>query len=95
MKLPAVYVMANRYRGTIYTGVTSNLPSRVSQHRLGLIDGFTKKYALTSLVYFEPFATMELAIRREKQLKEWKREWKLALAEQTNPCWNDLFESLI
>ena len=92
---PAVYIMANRYRGTIYIGVTSNIVGRVSQHRLGLVDGFTKKYRLKLLVFHESHATMETAISREKQLKGWKRSWKLALIERNNPDWNDLFESVV
>jgi putative endonuclease len=95
MKRPAVYIMANRYRGTIYTGVTSDPIGRVSQHRLGLVDGFTKKYGLKSLVFHEPHSAMECAITREKQLKEWKRSWKIAVIERTNPDWGDLFESLL
>jgi putative endonuclease len=95
MKLPAVYMVANRYRGTIYTGVTSDLIRRVSQHRLGLVHGFTKRYQLRSLVFYEPHATMESAIMREKQLKDWKRDWKIALIERSNPHWRDLFESLM
>jgi len=74
--------MANRYRGTIYIGVTSDLLGRVSQHRLGLMEGFTKKYRLKLLVLYEPHATFESAIPREKQLKQWKRNWKLALIER-------------
>jgi putative endonuclease len=87
--------MANRYRGTMYVGVSSDLIGRVSQHRLGLVDGFTKSYELKLLVFWEPHAIMEYAIRREKQLKDWKRAWKIELIEKTNPDWKDLFESLI
>jgi putative endonuclease len=95
MKSPAVYIMANRYRGTIYTGVTSNLIARASQHRQGLVEGFTRKYRLHLLVLYEPHATMENAIVREKQVKNWKRAWKIALIEAANPDWRDLFECLI
>ena len=94
MKSPAIYIMANRYRGSMYVGVSSNLIGRVSQHRLGLVEGFTKKYGLKRLVFWEPHATMEYAIGREKQLKDWKRAWKIDLIERANPDWNDLFESL-
>ena len=95
MKSPAVYIMANRYRGTMYVGVSSDLIGRVSQHRLGVVEGFTKKYGLKLLVFWEPHATMEQAIMREKQVKDWKRTWKIGLIERVNPDWKDLFESLI
>jgi putative endonuclease len=95
MKSPALYIMANRYRGTIYTGVTSNLIARASQHRQGLVEGFTRKYRLHLLVFYEPHATMDNAIVREKQVKSWKRAWKIALIEAANPEWKDLFESLM
>ena len=95
MKSPAVYIMANRYRGTIYIGVTSNLVARASQHRQELVDGFTRKYRLHLLVFYEPHATMENAILREKQIKEWKRAWKIALIETSNPEWKDMFDSLL
>jgi putative endonuclease len=95
MKSPAVYIMANRYRGSMYVGVSSDLISRVSQHRMGVVEGFTKKYGLKLLVFWEPHATMEYAIRREKQLKDWKRAWKIALIERANPDWNDLFKALV
>jgi putative endonuclease len=95
MKSPAVYIMANRYRGTMYVGVSSDLIGRVSQHRLGVVEGFTKKYGLKLLVFWESHATMEQAIMREKQVKDWKRTWKIGLIERVNPDWKDLFESLI
>jgi putative endonuclease len=95
MKSPVVYIMANRYRGTIYTGVTSNLIARASQHRQGLVEGFTRKYRLHWLVFYEPHATMENAIVREKQIKSWRRAWKIALIETANPEWKDMFESLL
>jgi putative endonuclease len=95
MKSPAVYMMANRYRGTIYTGVTSNLIARASQHRLGLVEGFTRKYRLHLLVFYEPHAIMENAIIREEQIKTWKRSWKIVLIERANPEWKDLFESIV
>jgi putative endonuclease len=94
-KSPAVYIMANRYRGTIYIGVTSNLVARVSQHRQDVVDGFTRKYGLHLLVFYEPHATMENAILREKQIKDWKRAWKIALIETSNPEWRDMFDSLL
>lgn len=97
---PAVYVMASGFHGTIYTGVTSNLMQRIAQHRDGTLGGFTADYDCKRLVWFEMHATMESAIAREKQLKNWRREWKLALIEEANPAWRDLaeefgFESLI
>ncbi len=79
MKAPCVYLLANRYRGTLYVGVTSDLAQRVSQHRLGLVEGFTRKYGVKSLVWYEPQETMEAAIQREKNLKDWKRAWKIEL----------------
>ncbi len=87
---PCVYIMANRRNDTLYIGVTSDLPRRVWEHREGVADGFTKQYGLKTLVYFELHATMETAIIREKQIKEWKRVWKLRLIEEANPTWRDL-----
>ncbi|MDH7640734.1 GIY-YIG nuclease family protein [Sphingomonas oryzagri] len=94
MKQPAVYIMASRKSGTLYTGVTSNLPQRVWQHREGTADGFTKRYGCTLLVWFEPHATMESAILREKQIKAGSRAKKLALVETLNPDWRDLYADL-
>ncbi len=85
-----VYIMANRYRGTIYVGVTNNLPRRVWEHQQGLVDGFTKKYGCKTLVYYESYEWIQGAIRREKQIKAWKREWKFNHIEERNPDWNDL-----
>ncbi|MGD9739742.1 MAG: GIY-YIG nuclease family protein [Bauldia sp.] len=92
---PAVYIMSSRYNGTLYIGVTSNLPQRAYQHREGLVPGFTKKHGLTRLVYFEAHATMESAILREKQLKQWQRAWKCKLINEMNPTWRDLYDELI
>lgn len=89
-----VYIMASRRNGTIYIGVTSDLPKRVWQHREGVIEGFTKKYGCKMLVWFERHDDIEGAIRREKQMKEWKRSWKLREIEEMNPDWDDLFESI-
>jgi len=91
---PAIYIMTNRRNGTIYTGVTSNLPARVYQHKQGLQAGFTKKYECTQLVYYELHADMIAAIAREKQIKAGSRKKKLALIESINPGWLDLFETL-
>ena len=87
-----VYIMASRRNGTIYIGVTSDLAKRAWEHREGLIDGFTKKYGCKMLVWFEHHGTIEAAILREKQMKEWRRAWKLRRIEEMNPDWNDLFE---
>jgi putative endonuclease len=95
MKAPCVYLLASRYRGTLYVGVTSNLAQRISEHRLELADGFTKKYGVKALVWHEPQETMEAAIGREKNIKVWKRAWKIALIERSNPNWTDLFDTLM
>ena len=89
---PAVYIMASGFHGTLYVGVTSNLLQRVWQHRTGQLPGFTTQYQVKRLVWFEMHGDMEHAIQREKQLKNWQREWKLALIEETNPTWRDLAE---
>jgi putative endonuclease len=91
---PAVYIVANCRNGTLYIGVTSNLPGRISQHRTGSIPGFSKRYGCTILVWFEACDTMDQAIVREKQIKEWQRGWKLKLIEAENPEWEDLFATL-
>jgi putative endonuclease len=84
--------MASRRNGTIYIGVTSDLAKRVWEHREGLIEGFSKKYGCKGLVWFERHDTIEAAITRKKQMKEWRRAWKLRRIEEMNPDWNDLFE---
>ena len=91
MKHPAVYIMASKRNGTLYTGVTSNLGQRAWQHREGVGDGFTKRYKCKLLVWFEPADTMDVAIGREKQIKGGSRAKKLALIEGLNPMWQDLF----
>ena len=93
-RIPAVYIIASRRNGALYTGVTSDLPVRVYRHREGLIDGFTKKCGIKLLVWYEVHDEMEPAIVREKRIKEWKRAWKLDLIEQGNPRWRDLAEDL-
>ena len=90
-KHPTVYILASRRHGTLYIGVTSNLCSRVSDHKQGRIPGFTKKYGVKMLVWHESLGTMDDAIRREKQLKEWQRGWKIELIEKLNPTWRDLY----
>jgi len=90
-----VYILSNKQNGTLYTGVTSNLPQRIQQHRNNQFDGFCKKYNVKKLVYFEPHNTAESAITREKKIKKWNRAWKLQLIEKNNPRWNDLFSALL
>ena len=89
-KQPCVYILASKPFGTLYIGVTSDLVARLWQHREGAIEGFTKRYAVHRLVHFEMVDTMESAIRREKQLKNWHRDWKLNLITRGNPDWCDL-----
>ena len=90
-----VYFMASRKNGTLYVGVTNNLVRRVFEHKTDAIDGFTKRYAVHALVWFEATDSIEAAIVREKQLKNWKRDWKVDLIETSNPDWNDLYDSLL
>ena len=92
---PCVYILASRKRGTLYIGVTGALLKRVWGHRSDLVDGFTRRYGVHSLVWFEMHATMESAIQRETALKNWKRAWKLDLVESSNPEWRDLYEKLV
>lgn len=87
--------MANKENGTIYIGVTSNLIKRAYEHKNKICEGFTKKYELNKLVYYEVFDEIMTAIEREKQLKKWNREWKLNLIEKENPNWDDLYESIL
>ncbi len=92
---PAIYIMTNKPNGTLYVGVTSNLPQRAWQHREGVVDGFSKRYGCKSLVWFEAADTMEAAIMREKQIKGGSRAKKLALIEAINPGWHDLYEQIM
>jgi putative endonuclease len=94
MRQPAVYIMANRRNGTLYVGVTSNLPQRVWLHRSGSVAGFTKRYGCKMLVWYELHATMPIAIAREKQIKGGSRQKKLTLIETLNPTWRDLVVEL-
>ncbi|WP_299191928.1 GIY-YIG nuclease family protein [uncultured Erythrobacter sp.] len=89
------YIMADRYRGTIYVGVTSDLSARVSRHRSGKGSDFCARYELKRLVWAESFASIEEAITFEKRLKRWRRDWKLDLIEKANPDWADLYDHLI
>ena len=91
----AVYILASRRHGTLYIGVTSDLISRVVAHRDGVFEGFTKRYGVTRLVWFETHDSMLEAIRREKQLKKYRREWKINLIERENPEWLDLLPNLL
>jgi putative endonuclease len=93
-KQPAVYILASKRNGTLYVGVTSDLVKRVWQHRNDVLGGFTKKYGVHTLVYYELHADMTEAIRREKQLKKWNRAWKIELIEKENPQWHDLWLEL-
>lgn len=87
---PCVYIVASSRHGTLYIGVTSDLMARIHQHREGLIDGFTRRYGVNRLIFYEMHERMDAAITREKQLKAWKRDWKIALIEKDNPFWEDL-----
>jgi putative endonuclease len=94
-KRPCVYILASRRNGTLYVGVTSGLARRVSEHRSGVVEGFTRDYGVRKLVFAEFRGTMEDAIVREKRIKRWLRAWKLELIEQHNPQWRDLYDELI
>jgi putative endonuclease len=90
-----VYILASRKQGTLYIGVTSDLPKRVYEHRIGAVRGFTRRYGVKRLVYVETFEDIEAAIAREKRMKEWQRNWKVQLIERDNPDWNDLAVSIL
>jgi putative endonuclease len=94
-KHPAIYIISNKPNGVLYIGVTSNLQKRIWQHKEKLVEGFSFKYNLDKLVYYETCETMDSAILREKQLKRWKRDWKVRLIEEMNPNWSDLYVSII
>ncbi len=94
-KQHCVYILASKRNGTIYTGVTSQLIKRVSEHKSNVVAGFTSKYNVHHLVWFELAETMEAAIHREKKIKNWNREWKINLIEQQNPHWVDLYNDLL
>ena len=87
---PCIYILASAYLGTLYVGVTSNLIGRIMQHRAGTFGGFTKRYGVVRLVWFEMADTMEAAITTEKRIKRWRRDWKISLIERENPTWDDL-----
>jgi len=89
-----VYILASKRNGTLYIGVTNDLKRRIYEHKNGLIDGFTKKYSVKNLVYYEQTNDVHEAILREKRLKKWNRDWKIKLIEEMNPDWKDLSEDL-
>jgi putative endonuclease len=90
-----VYILASARNGTLYIGVTSNLIQRIWQHKEGIIGGFTKEHDVKQLVWYEQHENAESAIRREKQIKKWKREWKVRLVETDNPYWNDRYSEIV
>jgi len=101
-KQPAVYILASKRNGTLYigvtsglVGVTSGLVKRIWEHKNNIVEGFTKRYSVHQLVWYEVHENMESAIQREKRLKEWKRKWKLELIETSNPSWEDLYNTII
>ena len=94
-KQPAVYILASKRNGTLYVGVTSDLVKRTWEHRNNMVEGFTKRYSVHHLVWYELHESMESAIQREKRLKEWKRVWKLELIESTNPNWQGLYHKIV
>ncbi|WP_022964726.1 GIY-YIG nuclease family protein [Halopseudomonas pelagia] len=94
MRLPAVYMMASGIQGTLYIGVTSDLVQRVWQHREGVVDGFTERFGVKRLVWYELHESMQVAIAREKSLKKWNRAWKVKLIEEGNLAWRDLWEEI-
>ncbi len=95
MKQYYVYILASQRNGTLYIGVTNDLARRVYEHKNGLVSGFTKKYDVHTLVYYEVWQDVREAIKREKLLKKWRRRWKLDLIEKNNPNWSDLYQDII
>ena len=101
MKQPAVYILASALHGTLYVGVTSNLVQRIWQHKQEVAEGFTRKYRIHQLVYYELHADMTAAIVREKQIKKWRRAWKIQMIERAtplwrgNPLWRDLYDEIL
>ena len=94
-KQPAVYILSSKNNGTLYTGVTSNLIKRVWQHKNNVVEGFTKKHSIHDLVWYEIHDSMESAIKREKAIKNWKRQWKIKVIEENNPGWVDLYYGIL
>lgn len=95
IRQPCVYILASKRNGTLYTGVTSNLIKRGWEHRTNAVDGYTKRYGVHLLVFYETHENMYSAISREKQLKKWNRAWKLRLIEEHNPAWRDLWQDIV
>jgi len=95
MQKSYVYILASKRNGTLYIGVTSNLSKRITEHKNDLVPGFTQKYKVHRLVYYETHDNINQASTREKQMKKWKRQWKINLIEDINPEWNDLYDSLL
>jgi putative endonuclease len=94
-KQPAVYILASKRNGTLYVGVTSDLVKRVWEHKNDVAEGFTKRYRVHTLVWYELHGSMESAIEREKRLKDWRRSWKVRLIEESNREWEDLYQTLV
>ena len=94
-KQPAVYILASKRNGTLYIGVTSDLVKRIWQHKNNMVEGFTKRYVVHQLVWYELHENMQFAIEREKRMKGWKRKWKLELIESMNPNWQDLYHTIV
>ncbi|MGQ0526434.1 MAG: GIY-YIG nuclease family protein [Alphaproteobacteria bacterium] len=94
MKTYYVYILAKERNSTFYIGMTSNLVKRITEHRDEFVDGFTQKYGIKNLVYYETFDDPENAIKREKRLKKWNRTWKMRIIEEMNPDWKDLYEDI-
>lgn len=95
MKIYFIYILASKKNGTLYIGVTNNLARRVFEHKQNSVEGFTEKYDVHTLVYYEYTENIDSALQREKQLKKWRRQWKINLIEKDNPNWNDLYETLL
>lgn len=94
-KQPCVYILASQKYGTLYTGVTSNLLKRIWEHKNNAVEGFTQKYSVHTLVWYEIHETIASAIQREKSIKNWKRAWKIKLIEEANPHWQDIYPGLL
>ena len=95
MKQSYIYILASERNGTLYVGVTTNLIKRIYEHKQNLVEGFTNKYSVHNLVYYEVHNDIEAAILREKQIKKWNRRWKLRLVEEMNPEWRDLYQDIV
>ncbi|PKN37992.1 MAG: endonuclease [Deltaproteobacteria bacterium HGW-Deltaproteobacteria-2] len=95
IKQPAVYILASKKNGTLYTGVTSDLVKRIWEHKNDLVEGFTRRYKVHNLVWYELHDDIDAAIEHEKNVKEWKRAWNVRLLEKDNPNWNDLYDSIL